>query len=301
MRRGRFPDSRFRIQCSTFAVLFLAAAPLFAQAPEKAGLGVVDFDVKGGLAEKDAGAIVAEIFIGRIDVKKYRLYERTQLNRLLKERALQATGLVADPEKAIQFGKAARIRYLLIGTVSRLGGNIILGARTIDCESGEIGERATLSGVFAHRQAGMAGIKACRLCRPMRKNTPDSEQAHFQLGYALGEKGEVDAAISEYNDLLRRAPGHGFAHFNLGSLFRRKDDMDGAVREYSEAVRLLPDNAAAQYNLALACARKRDARRAVDALRRAIELDPKYRTGLETNKAFEAIHGDKEFKRLIGK
>jgi len=25
--------------------------------------------------------------------------------------------------------------------------------------------------VFAHRQAGMAGIKACRLCRPMRKNT----------------------------------------------------------------------------------------------------------------------------------
>ena len=134
------------LRYSIFAVLFFSASALFAQAQEKAALGVVDFDVKGAVEEKDAGAIVAEMFIGRVDGKKYRLYERTQLNRLLRERNLQATDLVADPEKAIQFGKAARIRYLMVGTVCKLGGNIILGARTIDCESGEIGERATVSG-----------------------------------------------------------------------------------------------------------------------------------------------------------
>ena len=34
----------------------------------------------------------------------------------------------------------------------------------------EIQNKFKIRGVFADRQAGMAGIKACRLCRPIGKN-----------------------------------------------------------------------------------------------------------------------------------
>jgi len=162
-------------------------------------MGVVDFDVKGALEEKDAGVIVAEIFIGRIDSKKYRLYERTQLNRLLRERALQATDLVADPEKAIQFGKAARIRYLLIGTVSKLGGNIILGARTIDCETGEIGERATISGASMDQLPDM--VDGCLTTMGLSRAPAGRKGAPGYLGLQ----------INDINDFLAKREGYNSA------------------------------------------------------------------------------------------
>jgi len=39
--------------------------------------------------------------------------------------------------------------------------------------------QADAQGVFADRQAGMAGIKACRLCRPIGKNIVPPRSALF--------------------------------------------------------------------------------------------------------------------------
>jgi Flp pilus assembly protein TadD len=467
------------LRCSIFGILFLAPSAILAQAPEKAGMGVVDFDVKGALEEKDAGVIVAEIFIGRIDSKKYRLYERTQLNRLLRERALQATDLVADPEKAIQFGKAARIRYLLIGTVSKLGGNIILGARTIDCETGEIGERATISGasmdqlpdmvdrclavmglsrvvrkpapgyigvrigdindamaktlgftnardmseklglggrtdgayvveVPAGGPASKAGLRpadvimeydgnpvanaldlktrsgaaeagsevslkvirdgkplalsltigerppelllldraltlslsgdvdgAVAAYRELVRLTPQDAEAHLALGGELLRKKDWDGALAALREAVRLKPDYAFAHAELGVVLVNKNDLNGGIAEYREALRLNPDDAwthgnlgaalwnkgdveasfleykeAARltpsdpiphYNLALYYARQKDKRMAVESLRKAVELNPAFKETAASDKGFESLKGDKEFKRLIGK
>ena len=44
--------------------------------------------------------------------------------------------------------------------------------------------RAIPAGVFPHRQAGMAGIKACRLCRPMGENIVENVFARQTAGRA---------------------------------------------------------------------------------------------------------------------
>ncbi len=89
------------------------------------------------------------------------------------------------------------------------------------------------------------------------------------------------------------------AHYNLGVDLWRKGDIEGAIAEYRQAIRIKPDDAAAHYNLACACAQKRDARLAVESLRKAIDLDSKYKGMARTDKGFDPIRSDREFKRLL--
>ena len=40
--------------------------------------------------------------------------------------------------------------------------------------------------------------------------------AHYNLGVALGSKGDLDGAIAEYREALRLNPNNDEAHVNLG-------------------------------------------------------------------------------------
>jgi len=107
----------------------------------KPGLAVIPFELKGTINEADAGAILSDLLLSEIDSKAYRLFERSQLKALLTEQKFQESDLVSDAAKAAKFGKLAGIRYLVLGSLSRLGSEYHLSARVVDCETAEIGER----------------------------------------------------------------------------------------------------------------------------------------------------------------
>ena len=54
-------------------------------------------------------------------------------------------------------------------------------------------------------------------------------------------KGDLDGAIAEYREALRLNPNDDEAHFNLGVALGKKGDWDGAIAEYREALRLNPN------------------------------------------------------------
>jgi Flp pilus assembly protein TadD len=105
---------------------------------------------------------------------------------------------------------------------------------------------------------------------------PDDAAAHYNLGVALGKKGDPDGAIEEYREALRLNPNLAAAYEGLGVELGQKGNKDGAIVEFREAIRIKPDFAGAHYNLGFALSDKGEIDGAIAEFREALRLDPDY-------------------------
>jgi tetratricopeptide (TPR) repeat protein len=103
---------------------------------------------------------------------------------------------------------------------------------------------------------------------------PNNDSAHYNLGLALDDKGDLEGAIAEYREALRLNPGNENAHNNLGSALYKKGNVDAAIAEYRESLRLNPENDSAHYNLGIALGAKGTLDAAVAETRAALRLNP---------------------------
>lgn len=106
-------------------------------------IAVVPFKVMGDAFNfnKDTGDILCDAFVSEIDSQQYQIYERGQLASLLEEKGFQASLLVDNTTSAARFGRLAKVQFLVLGSVSNLGGQYQLNARVVDCSSGRLGKR----------------------------------------------------------------------------------------------------------------------------------------------------------------
>jgi tetratricopeptide (TPR) repeat protein/serine/threonine protein kinase len=98
--------------------------------------------------------------------------------------------------------------------------------------------------------------------------------AHTSLGKALWNKGDLDGAIVHYRKAIEIHREYAPLHYNLGNVLRKKGDLDGAIASYREAVKLDPKHAKAYTNLGLALRGKGDLNGAITSYREAVKLDP---------------------------
>ena len=111
--------------------------------------------------------------------------------------------------------------------------------------------------------------------------TPRSYIAHENLGQALRERGDYDAARSSYERALALAPPRspGYAaviHNSIGMVLTRQGRTAGALAEFAAAVEGNPTFAEAQTNLANALMAEGRTADAVPHYQRAIALKPDY-------------------------
>ena len=85
---------------------------------------------------------------------------------------------------------------------------------------------------------------------------PDHFEAHRDLGWALFQAGDTDAAIRQYKEALRINPKSPEAHDYLGRALLVRNDVDGAAAELQEALAVNPNDANAHYFLAEAFMRQ---------------------------------------------
>jgi tetratricopeptide (TPR) repeat protein len=105
---------------------------------------------------------------------------------------------------------------------------------------------------------------------------PGNASAHYNLGLALKDKGDVAGAIAEYQKASALDPKDAMAHNNLGLALKKKGDLAGAIAEYQKASALDPKNAGAHNNLGVALKAQGDVAAAIAAYHKAIALDPKH-------------------------
>jgi protein O-mannosyl-transferase len=162
-------------------------------------------------------------------------------------------------------------------------------------------------GALTWRQARIYSDRETLWRDTVAKN-PQSWLAHLNLGVELKEKGESDAAKSEYDEAFRLNPNssetlnvlgvweieHGriddgiekfrvslriyptyaFASFNLANALLEKSQLDEAVAAYKDAIRVDPDYVDAHANLAVALSREGKLDEAIVHYKEALRLNP---------------------------
>jgi tetratricopeptide (TPR) repeat protein len=105
---------------------------------------------------------------------------------------------------------------------------------------------------------------------------PDYAEAHNNLGIALGKKGRLDDAISQYQQALQIKPDYAQAHNNLGNALGRKGRLDEAIIQFQQALQIQPDSAETHYNLGLAFCKQGRLDEAISQYQKALEIKPDY-------------------------
>jgi TolB-like protein len=110
-------------------------------------LSVADFEVRGDVGAADAGRTLAEELLPAFKAR-YDLVERGQLAKVVEELKLEAHDLSDDQANRAEVGRLAKVRYLVVGSVSRLGG-VTLNARLVDVRSGLVMQTARVTAASA--------------------------------------------------------------------------------------------------------------------------------------------------------
>lgn len=105
-------------------------------------------------------------------------------------------------------------------------------------------------------------------------HNPHSAVAHNNLGLALAQQGEVDAAIQHYRQALSLRPDFAYTHNNLGLALVQQGKFAAAVAHYKEALRLQPDYLEAHNNLGLAFINQNNIDEAIRQFRQILMVAP---------------------------
>jgi protein O-mannosyl-transferase len=105
---------------------------------------------------------------------------------------------------------------------------------------------------------------------------PDLANSHYNLGVALFRKGRIDEAIRQLQEAIRLDPGSADAHYNLGVAFYQQGRAGEAIRQFQETVRLDPGHAEAHNNLGAALGMQGQTDEAIRHVQEALRLKPGY-------------------------
>ena len=83
------------------------------------------------------------------------------------------------------------------------------------------------------------------------RSSPESADAHNNLGVVLAARGQTDAAIAHYRKAVEIKPDYVEAYNNLGIASARRGNIDQAIAYFRKALAINPDYAAARKNLGM--------------------------------------------------
>lgn len=98
--------------------------------------------------------------------------------------------------------------------------------------------------------------------------------AHYNLGAALFDKGELAAAVSEFRKALAISPNDPQAHNNMGIALDKTGDLAAAISEFQQSVSINPNNFEGHYNLGIALLKKEDLNGGIREFQKALAITP---------------------------
>jgi hypothetical protein len=83
--------------------------------------------------------VITDVFTNQIQANgKYRVMERSQMNKVLSEQGFQNSGACSTTECAVEIGRLLSIDKMFIGSIGKLGESWVINIRIINIKTGEI-------------------------------------------------------------------------------------------------------------------------------------------------------------------
>ena len=108
-------------------------------------IAIIDFEGIG-ITNDEARALTQRLTSEMITLEAYQVVERSEMKRLLDEQKFQYSGCV-DTKCAVDIGKMIGAKYMVVGSVSKLGSSFSIESRLIDVETSE----AYISASYIHK------------------------------------------------------------------------------------------------------------------------------------------------------
>jgi len=125
---------------------------------------------------------------------------------------------------------------------------------------------------------------------------PNDMDALNRRAAALRAKGDLDAAINDSTEAIKRNPS-AVLYNNRAIVYQSKKDYDKAIADYAQALMLNPQYSLAYANRAIMWHGKKEYDQAIADTTRAIEFDPKLPGAFRTRGI--AWHGKREYDKAI--
>jgi TolB-like protein len=105
------------------------------QVGSRLGIAVMPINVKGEM-EKYAGTLTDKMVSQLLNLRRFKVIDRTALDKVLQEQQLQVSGIV-DDQAAVQVGKVAGADAIVVASIVQKGSNGRVSVRVIDTETSE--------------------------------------------------------------------------------------------------------------------------------------------------------------------
>lgn len=159
---------RITIALSLFLyTLVTPCASLQAQDVQKLTIAVLPLSTKGGVTENEAGTLSDRLRSELVNLGKFSVVERGQMNAILEEQGFSQSGCIGS-ECAIEAGKLLGVRLMVTGDVGKIGNVLTIDVRMFDVTTGKIvraiqedysGDVSGLLGVMKTIAHKLAGVK----------------------------------------------------------------------------------------------------------------------------------------------
>lgn len=122
----------------TFLALVLVGATAFAAATDNRPLVAIS-PLQAKKVDPDEVDLISEALAGELqNTGAFRVMERSQMDRVLKEQGFQASGLCDGNECAVEVGRVLGIDRMVVGSIGKIGSMYIINVRMVDVSTGEI-------------------------------------------------------------------------------------------------------------------------------------------------------------------
>ncbi len=128
---------------------------------------------------------------------------------------------------------------------------------------------------------------------------PNDAAAWINKGAALTRLGRYDEALTALEKAIELKPNDAAALAEKGIALTRLGRYDEALTALEKAMELEPNDALVRYKLARFYSIKENKEKWFSNLKKAIELDKSYKEKAKTDKDFEKLWDDADFKKLV--
>jgi len=116
-------------------LILVLAIPCLANA-ERLRIAIIDLECTGGISDRYQKAFSDRLRNELLRTGKYKVYERADMDKILKEQGLQQVGITR--ENAAIIGELLSVDYLILGSVAKVGLTYSINLRMISVKTGEI-------------------------------------------------------------------------------------------------------------------------------------------------------------------